>query len=304
MNKLNVNWDKLRLFYEIAKAGSFNAAAEALNISQPALSRSISILENQLQYRLFERLPRGLSLTRQGEVLLEATQKMFVEIENAIICLEEEEKEPVGSIRIAATTGFASTHLPLVLPEFLRDYPKIQLSIFGNDIVPSLHSNEADIVIAPFIESDDSLLQTYLTTFHLKLYASKVYLDTHGVPQSPSDLDHHQLLAYGDQKTLHPFGQANWHLTVGLEKGAIRKPYITINSAIGLFNFALSGMGIISLGQEHPSVKESCLQEVLPNIPSPVIEAYYIYSSRNKKIKRIELLKKYLQSKFDVSSLR
>ena len=105
-----------------------------------------------------------------------------------------------------------------MLPEFLKNFPKIQLSIYGSDIIPDLHSDEADAAICPFINSDDSLLQTHLMKFHLKLYASKEYLEKFGVPKTPSDLDNHCLLAYGDHKTLHPFGEANWHLKLGLEK--------------------------------------------------------------------------------------
>lgn len=293
----NAYWDKLRIFYEVAKAGSFNAASEVLNISQPALSRSISILENHIQTRLFERLPRGLALTRQGEILIETIKKMSSELVQAQIAFEEEENEPVGSIRIAATAGFASLHLSVIIPEFLNRFPKMQLSIYGSDIIPNLHSNEADVVIAPFIHSDESLIQTYLTTFHLKLYASPEYIKRFGTPKIPKDLDHHRLLAYGDEKTPHPFSQANWHLTLGMEKGLVRQPYIMINSAIGLFNLAEGGMGITSVSKEHPPLKNSQLIEILPHIKGPQIDAYYIYSIRNKKIKRIELLKKFLSEK-------
>lgn len=125
--------------------------------------------------------------------------------------------------------GFASLHLPMIMSDFLQLYPKIQLSIYGSDILPDLHSDEVDAVISPFIDSDDSLIQNYLTTFHLKLYASKDYLRKFGVPQKPSDLNNHQLLAYGDYKTSHPFGQANWHLTLREKQGFVRQPYVMIN---------------------------------------------------------------------------
>ena len=294
MEKFNANWDKLRIFYHVAQAGSFNAAAEILNLSQPALSRSIGLLEDHIQTRLFERLPRGLALTRQGEILLDAIEKMWSELAYAQIALEEEESEPAGLIKIAATAGFASLHLSVLMPEFLKNHPKIQLSIYGSDIIPNLHSDAADVAIAPFNDSDDSLLQTYLMTFHLKLYASKEYLKKFGVPKELSDLDNHRLLGYGDQKTSHPFSYANWHLRVGLENGKGRSPYIMINSAIGLFNLAEAGMGIICLSREHPPLKNASLLEVLPDVKGPTIEAYFIYSTRNRKIKRIELLKDFL----------
>ncbi len=101
MKKLNTHWDKLRIFHQIAKIGSFNAAADLLNISQPALSRTISILEDHLSVRLFERLPRGLILTRQGEILFDTIQQVCANFEKAQILLEEEENDPIGSLNRA-----------------------------------------------------------------------------------------------------------------------------------------------------------------------------------------------------------
>lgn len=298
MDKFNAHWDKLRIFYQVATIGSFSGTAEILNTSQSALSRSIITLEKCIDIKLFERVSRGLILTRQGEILFETLKNITESLNNAQSLLEEEENEPVGFIRIGATTGFAALHLSTLVPEFLQLYPKIRLSIYGNDIVPDLHSDEVDAVISPFIELDDSLVQTYLTTFHLKLYASESYLKKFGEPKTLTDLDHHQLLAYGDPKTFHPFGKANWHLTAQTKNGSVRKPYVMANSAIGLFNLAVSGLGIVCLSQEHPPLKDSSLVEVLSFIEGPQIEAYFIYSSRMKKIKRISLLKNFLMNKF------
>lgn len=298
MNKFNGYWDKLRVFYQIATIGSFSSAAEILNTSQSSLSRTIGALEGHINVKLFERVPRGLVLTRQGEILFDSLKKVNAELNQVQSFLEEEENEPTGFIRVAATTGFAALHLSPIMPEFLELYPNIQLSIYGNDIIPNLHSDEVDAVISPFIEFDDSLLQTYLTTFHLKLYASKSYLKKFGEPKNLADLDHHQLLAYGDHKTFHPFGQANWHLTVETKKGTIRKPCVMVNSAIGLFNFAIAGTGIVSLSKEHPTLEGSSLVEVLPFVEGPKIDAYFIHSSRTKKIKRIALLKHFLVKQF------
>ncbi|MBY0502171.1 MAG: LysR family transcriptional regulator [Alphaproteobacteria bacterium] len=298
MDRFNAHWDKLRTFYQVATVGNFSRAAEILNTSQSSLSRSIITLEEHIKIKLFERVSRGLILTRQGEILFESLKKITDELNQAQACLEEEENEPMGFIRVAATTGFAALHLSAIMPEFLQFYPKIQLSIYGNDIIPNLHSNEVDAVISPFIDSDDSLIQTYLTTFHLKLYASEDYLKKFGVPKTFSDLDHHQLLAYGDHKTFHPFGQANWHLTTNTKSASIRKPYVMLNSAVGLFNLAAAGVGIASLSKEHPALEDSTLIEILPFIEGPEIDAYFIYSTRTKKVKRIAVLKDFLVKKF------
>ena len=168
MDKFSAHWDKLKTFYQVALIGTFSGAAEVLNTSQSALSRSIITLEKHIQVRLFERNSRGLILTRQGEILFETVKKINSELMQAQASLEEEENDPAGPIKISATSTFASLHLPLVMPELLKLYPKIQLSIYGSDVTLNLHSNEVDVVISPFIESDDSLIQTHLMTFHLK----------------------------------------------------------------------------------------------------------------------------------------
>lgn len=298
MEMFNAHWDKLRIFYQIATIGSFSGAAEILNTSQSALSRSIAILEEYLRIQLFERTPRGLVLTHLGEILFGSLKKINSELIQAQSSLEEAEKEPVGFIRIAGTTGFASMFLSTIIPDFLSLYPNIQISIYGSDTLPNLHSAEVDAVIYPFIDSDESLMQTYLTTFHLKLYASKDYLQKFGVPETASDLDHHRLLAYGDHKTFHPFINANWHLTAGTKQGCVRHPYVMINSAIGLYNLALAGTGIICLSKEHSFLNNPSLVEILPSVKGPSVDAYFIHSSRIKKIKRINLLKEFLVEQF------
>lgn len=299
MKKLDAHWDKLRIFYHVAKLGSFKAAAENLNISQPALSRTISLLETYLDVLLFERLPRGVILTRQGDILFQTIQTMSHILDEAQSRLEEEETEPTGILRLAATAGFASLHLSELLPPFLQQYPKIQLSISGDDHLPNLHSDEADALVAPFIQDDSSLIQTHITTYHLKLYASPDYIRHFGMPQKPSDLSAHRLLAFGDHKTLHPFAQANWHLSLGRPKGELHRPYIMINSAVGLFNFASAGLGIASLSEEHPPLKNSSLIQILPELPSPKIEAYFIHSVRLQNVKKVQLIKDFLINAFN-----
>ena len=77
--KTNIDWDKYKTFYYVAKAGSFTAAGEILNLSQSALSRSIQTLEYQVGMKLLERIPRGVILTKQGEGLFKAAEKALEE---------------------------------------------------------------------------------------------------------------------------------------------------------------------------------------------------------------------------------
>lgn len=298
MDKFHNHWDKLRVFHQVATVGSLKSAAEVLNISQPALSRTINILEEYLGFQLFDRLPRGLRLTRQGEIIFAHTQKIVEELDKAQVQLEEEEDEPAGSLKIGAPSGLASCYLSSMLPEFLDTYPGIKLTICGADSLPNIYEGEADAIISPYIDDEAHLNQTLLTTFTMNLYASPEYIEKYGMPQTVEDLDHHKLLAYGDHKNSHPFSLANWHLGAGLKEGQIRRPHVIINSAKGLITMASKGVGIASFSWEHPALENAGLVEVLPDVRSPTLTAYFVYTNRTKKMKRMKLLEEFLVKAF------
>jgi DNA-binding transcriptional LysR family regulator len=91
--KTNIDWDKYKTFYYVAKAGSFTAAGEILNLSQSALSRSIQNLEYQVGMKLLERIPRGVILTKQGEGLFKAAEKALEVFTHAEMLMLEQEEE-------------------------------------------------------------------------------------------------------------------------------------------------------------------------------------------------------------------
>src|SRR5260221_12476189 len=192
--KTNLDWNKFKLFYHVARAGSFTAAAETLNVSQSAISRSMMALEYQLKVKLFERLPRGLILTKQGESLLKASEKAFEEFSQAEMIMLEEEEEPQGVLKVATTMAIATVWILPHLNNFFKRYPKLRLSIIGSDEALDLKTRQADVSIRPFIENHPELIQDPLCVFHLKLYASPEYLKTHGTPQKARDLDNHKLI--------------------------------------------------------------------------------------------------------------
>jgi DNA-binding transcriptional LysR family regulator len=194
--KNNVNWDLFKLFYHVVKAGSFTTAAETLNTSQSGISRSIQLLEHQLKVKLFERVARGLVLTKRGENLLSAVEKAFEEFSRAEMLMLEEEEEPQGTLKIATTMSIATVWIIPHLRDFLRKYPKIQLIIIGNDEELDLKTRQADVSRRPFIENHPELIQEQICVFHIKLYASKEYLEEHGSPQTPQALDKHRLIVW------------------------------------------------------------------------------------------------------------
>ncbi|HUX79955.1 MAG TPA: LysR family transcriptional regulator [Alphaproteobacteria bacterium] len=298
--RLNLDLDKLKIFYYVAKAKKFTTASEILNISQPALSRSIQLLEERLRIKLFHRHARGLTLTAQGELLAPVVGKFLSELESVTEKLYEEENEPRGPLRVVANSGLVNFFLLPYISGFLKLYPHIRLTIKVKDSVPSLEFGEAHVVIRPSIHGTEAegLVQKPLLTNQAGLYASKEYLQKFGVPKDPKDLDHHRLIAYGDHVEAQPFKAMNWHLTLGAEPGEIREPLLEVNSPHARFMMAKEGLGIIALSNEHPGLKESGLVQVLTHIPGPHVQSYYIYPKEFEGSKKVLALRDYLHEAF------
>lgn len=298
--RLNIDLDKLKIFYYVARAKKFTVAAEALNISQSALSRSIQLLEDRLGIKLFYRHARGLTLTAQGEIMAPIIGRFLNEIENATEKLYEEEKEPKGPLRVVANKGLTDFYILPYIAKFFKLYPEIRLTLKITDTMPSLEFGEAHVIIRPPIHGPDGegLLQEHLLTNHTGLYASQDYLNNFGVPEKPEDLDHHQLIAYGDHIEAEPFKAMNFHLTIGTEHGNRREPCLQVNSVYARCMLAKQGLGIIALSKEHPGLKELGLIQILHNVPLPTVESYYIYPKELENSKKVIAFRDYLKEAF------
>src|ERR1700722_20686287 len=104
-----MDWDKLRIFYIVAESGSFTRAASRLDISQSAISRQISTLEDRMGVPLFHRHARGLILTEQGDLLFRTAREVFSDLAMAQAKITENAKVSQGALKIAATIGFGTT---------------------------------------------------------------------------------------------------------------------------------------------------------------------------------------------------
>jgi DNA-binding transcriptional LysR family regulator len=301
--KKKLDWEKLKSFHSVSNFKNITQAAESLNISQPALSRKIQDLEYQVGHKLFIRTHRELILTEQGEILLAAAEKMITDVETARTLIQDESKEPQGILRIATTSALANLWISKFVPEFLKQYPKMKLTIIGNDQELDLSIRQADVAIRPYLECYPDLEQIFLVTFHLGMYASSQYLKEFGVPKTPEDLDHHRLIVFGEH-SVHPYGNINWLLKVGSSQQHPREPYMCINSSQGLLWAAEAGLGIASLSQEYANENPDLIR-ILPDIETPSIDFYYVYPPQFKTSGRVtafgEFLTKKLKSKKHMS---
>ena len=118
LNNSVMDWDKLRIFHAVADAGSFTHAGHELGLSQSAVSRQISALEDALNVPLFHRHARCLILTEQGEMLYRTAHEVFTKLTAAQTRLMDSKEKPSGELRITTTVGLGSVWLTPRLKEF------------------------------------------------------------------------------------------------------------------------------------------------------------------------------------------
>ena len=114
-----MDWDKLRIFNAAAEAGSFTHAGDTLNMSQSAVSRQVSALEQELGVPLFHRHARGLILTEQGELLARTAKDVVMKLEATRAKLVDSKGQPSGDLRVTTTVGLGSSWLAWRVNEFL-----------------------------------------------------------------------------------------------------------------------------------------------------------------------------------------
>jgi DNA-binding transcriptional LysR family regulator len=287
-----MDWDKLRVFHAVAEAGSFTHAGEALNLSQSAVSRQISALEESLSVPLFHRHARGLILTEQGELLYSTAREVFAKLAMTEGLLTESKDRPKGPLKVTTSVAFGSSWLTPRIREFLELYPDIQVSMVVDDSELDLSMREADVAIRLTPPRQPDLVQRHLLTVRIHVYAAPDYLKKHGTPQRPEDLDHHRLIVYGDESRA-PVSNINWLLEAGVKPGRERRPILQVNNTYGIFRAVASGLGVGAL-PDYMAVEAPDLVRVLPELTGPPVEAYFVYPEELRTSKRISVFRDFL----------
>jgi len=287
-----MDWDKLRVFHAVAEAGSFTHAGESLNLSQSAVSRQISALEESLSVPLFHRHARGLILTEQGELLYRTARDVFTKLAMTEAQLSESRERPRGPLKVTTTVAFGTLWLTPRIREFLDLFPEIQMSIVLDDGELDLAMRQADVAIRLMPPRQPDLVQRHLMDMHYKLYASAEYLKKHGSPKSIEDLDDHRIVVYGDESK-PPVGNVNWLLEAGARADAPRRPVLKVNNIYGILRAVQSGLGIAAL-PDYFEREAGNLVEILPELRGPSFDAYFVYPEELRHSKRIAVFRDFL----------
>jgi len=290
-----LDWDKLRIFHTAAESGSFTHAAEKLGMSQSAVSRQISALEDDLGLKLFIRHARGLVLTEVGEQLFRTAHRMSWELAQVETQMSESQDVPTGPLIVTTTVGIGSTWLSSRLDEFLKLYPLIQLEIRLNDAELDLAMREADVAIRLHRPNQSEMIQRKLFTVHNHFYASNAYIDELGMPASAEQLDDHRIISFGEPVPSY-LGDINYLERMGRSDSSPRRAALKVNAIYGMLQACRAGIGIAML-PDYVTEQEDGLVQVLPEIELPAYEGFFVYPPALKNSKRVGVFRDFLVAK-------
>jgi DNA-binding transcriptional LysR family regulator len=290
-----LDWDKLRVFHAAAKAGSFTHAAEALRLSQSAISRQVSALEHDVGVPLFHRHARGLVLTEQGDLLYRTAHEVLMKLENVKNRLTETTDKPSGLLRVTTTVGLGTGWLTERVKEFLDLYPDICLQLILANEELDLTMREADCAIRLRQPQQPDLIQRRLFTVHLHVFAAPSYLERYGKPESIADLDHHRIITFGEP--VPPFlAGLNTLETFGKADGERRTPVLQINDLMSVRKTVKRGVGIAML-PDYMADKQSGLVPILPEVEAPSFDTFFVYPEAMKNQAKLKAFRDFIFSK-------
>ncbi len=286
-----MDWDKLRVFHAVAEAGSFTHAGDTLNLSQSAVSRQISALEEALSVPLFHRHARGLILTEQGDQLNRTVREVFAKLAMTEALLTESRDKPAGRLKVTTTVGFGSTWLAPRLPAFLNAHQEISVSLLLDDGDLDLAMREADVAIRMHPPKQPDLIQRHLFEIEWLVCAAPAYLEKHGTPHTVEDLDNHKLVLFGDYHP--PVAEINWLAEAERRPGAPRRAVLEVNNVASMAQTIRAGLGIGSLPSWMAPELEG-LTRLLPDAKRPKIDCYFVYPEELRNSKRVAVFRDFL----------
>ncbi len=266
----------LETFSAVVENGSFTAAADALGISKPVVSKQVSLLERHLGVQLLHRTTRRLHLTHAGEVFASYSHRIMSDVREAEQSVLPLQHEPQGRLRISAPESLAMSLLPEVLLSFQQQFPRIELDIHVSGRLVDLVEEGIDVALRVGKLEDSSLIARLLMPCGFHVCASPEYLKKHGKPKHPRELETHNCLIYSQAP--HP---DNWLFSDDQRKSISIKVNGNLRTDSGniLMNAALNGNGIF-IGPTFmivSALEKGRLETVLDQYTSITTGLYAVY---------------------------
>jgi DNA-binding transcriptional LysR family regulator len=297
----------MRAFVSVVDEGSFAAASRSLDLAPAIVTRLVAQLEEHVGARLINRTTRRLALTEIGENYLERVRSILANIDEANAAIESATREPSGMLRVAAPATLLTYQLARQLPEFRRRYPKVGLALNalrGRAAEGPDESVDVTLILAPGELMDGDFLARRLATAEVVFCASPSYLDQHGRPTHPSELESHEMLVPIVQNSPRTVRFERFDAAQGVIESVMAKPHrmraINTLHHETLYAAAVAGMGIVAtlsfIAEE--AVLNGTLEHVLAPWSSLSYTLYAAMPSRKFVPPRTRVFIDYLVEKF------
>lgn len=275
-----MNWDDVRIFLAVARAGQILGAAKRLELNHATVSRRIAALEEALKAKLFRRLTTGSELTPAGERFFAVAERMEADMIAARSEIADEGDEITGTVRIGAPDGFGVTFLAPRLGELTRRHSQLKIQLVPVPRSFSLSRREADIAITVERPTEGRLVAAKLVDYTLGLYASKAYAQAHGLPAARAELTNHRLIGYVPDLVINPTLDYAGEFSPQWDAG------FAISSALGQVEAVRSGAGI---GILHSYIARAA-PDLVPVSAIPTIRRSYwlVYHESVRSVRRIQ----------------
>jgi DNA-binding transcriptional LysR family regulator len=180
-----LDWDDLRIFLAIHRAGTLARAASELAINATTVGRRLNNLEERVEARLFDRTPEGFVLTLTGRDLLPRAERMEAEALGVAREVTGRDQRVAGSVRLSATEMLITRFITPHVPAFRELYPELTLELECTNRSLNLSRRETDIALRLARPREDNVVTKRLTSVPLALYAAHRYIEAHGAPSDP-----------------------------------------------------------------------------------------------------------------------
>ncbi|ASJ75716.1 LysR family transcriptional regulator [Granulosicoccus antarcticus] len=258
---MNLDLQNLALFLRVSELGKIAKAGEEFGYSSTSASQRIRQLESEIGVSLFHRSTRVVTLTHDGEVFLEHAKRILDDVEEARIVFKGGAENVQGKLRITVSSSYGRIYIVPFIPELIKRYPELEIEIDFNDGMLDLIEHGYDVAFRIGELQSSSLLARKLSDNPALLVASPAYLEEHGTPQTPQELQQHVCLPFGNLK------EWSFKDNAGKEHAVSVKGPVALNWGDAISDLVEAGVGIGKAYYWHagPALKAGRVVRVLPD---------------------------------------
>ncbi|MEO0497333.1 MAG: LysR family transcriptional regulator [Pseudomonadota bacterium] len=259
------DWNQMRAFLATAETGSFSAAARALGLTQPSISRQVAALEARLGVTLFQRIGKSLVISETGLALLDDARAMGGAADRLALVSTGRSDAVEGLVSISANEAVAVHLLPPILVDLRRKAPELRIEVICSSALSDLRRGEADIAIRHVRPEEPELVGKWLRDAQAAFYASQEWVLENGVPAT-SDTRNVSFIGFDRTDQFTDRLEA-----MGFKSGGLSFPFLTED---GNANWALvkAGLGVgvamIEVGDAEPGMVR--IFKDLPTVEFPI----------------------------------